>query len=930
MLAQAVDTLATSTALSADVNPSTFGDIVTFTAVVSATAGPAPTSGTVSFYDGVDVIGSSAVDASAVATLAIGSLTAGSHDITATYDGNATYAGSTSSVTTQVVEKADTTTSVSFAVNPSLFGDPVTFTASVTPNPGDGTVQFTIDGVDFGAPVPVDGSGEATSDAASDLIVGDHAIEATYSGGTNHNGSTGTLTQTVEPAASTTTLDSDTNPSVYADAVTFTATVSSGAGVPTGTVVFQSDGTTIPGCGSETLDAGVATCSTDALGAGTHAITADYSGSDSYDASSASALDQTVAQAATTTALDTDENPSVFGDGVTFTATVTGVANGEIPTGSVQFTVDGAPVGGPVALAAGAASLVVSDLDAGDHDVEATYSGSDNYEGSTDALTQTVTPAATATVVDADVNPSTYGETVTFTATVSGVDSDGTVQFSIDGVDFGSPVAIDASGEAVSDAISTLTAGDHDIAATYAGSTNYDGSTGTLTQTVFRADTTTNVTSDDNPSVYGDDVTFTATVAPEPAAGTVQFSIDGAPVGAPVAVVGGDASLVQSGLAPGAHQIDAEFLGSANFKPSTGGVAQTVDKLSSTTVVTITPTVPTAGASVTLKATITGSLSASIPSGTVQFSIDGSPTGSPVTVSGLGIATRTMTAPAAGAHTVSAVYSGDLPHLTSSGSRSVTVAAPVATPPVEKSGYWMVGLDGAVFAFGDVPYKGGTAAGDVADIEPTGSGQGYWILTHDGTVRRFGDAPNFGDALGRLRAGERAVSMSATPTNNGYWIFTDIGRAISFGAAPFLGDMSAVRLNGPVLGSISTPTGLGYYMVASDGGVFSFGDAVFHGSMGGTRLNQPVMGLVPDADNFGYWLVARDGGLFAFDAPFRGSMGSTRLNKPVIGMVGFGAGYLMVAEDGGIFNFSDKPFRGSLGSTPHWAPIVAVAAHTEP
>ena len=54
------------------------------------------------------------------------------------------------------------------------------------------------------------------------------------------------------------------------------------------------------------------------------------------------------------------------------------------------------------------------------------------------------------------------------------------------------------------------------------------------------------------------------------------------------------------------------------------------------------------------------------------------------------------------------------------------------------------------------------------------------------------------------------------------------------------------------------------------------------------------------------------------------------LNKPVIGMVGFGAGYLMVAEDGGIFNFSDKPFRGSLGSTPHWAPIVAVAAHTEP
>ena len=117
---------------------------------------------------------------------------------------------------------------------------------------------------------------------------------------------------------------------------------------------------------------------------------------------------------------------------------------------------------------------------------------------------------------------------------------------------------------------------------------------------------------------------------------------------------------------------------------------------------------------------------------------------------------------------------------------------------------------------------------------------------------------------------EPASARSAcrrTPTNNGYWIFTDIGRALPFGARTFLGDMSAVRLNGPVLGSIATPSGHGYYMVASDGGVFSFGDAAFHGSMGGARLNQPVMGLVPDPDNVGYWLVASDGGVFAFDAP---------------------------------------------------------------
>ena len=59
-------------------------------------------------------------------------------------------------------------------------------------------------------------------------------------------------------------------------------------------------------------------------------------------------------------------------------------------------------------------------------------------------------------------------------------------------------------------------------------------------------------------------------------------------------------------------------------------------------------------------------------------------------------------------------------------------------------------------------------------------------------------------------------------------------------------------------------------------------------------------------------------------------MGGTRLNQPVIGMVAFGAGYLMVASDGGIFNFSDKPFFGSLGANPPPAPIVSVAAHVGP
>jgi hypothetical protein len=68
--------------------------------------------------------------------------------------------------------------------------------------------------------------------------------------------------------------------------------------------------------------------------------------------------------------------------------------------------------------------------------------------------------------------------------------------------------------------------------------------------------------------------------------------------------------------------------------------------------------------------------------------------------------------------------------------------------------------------------------------------------------------------------------------------------------------------------------------------------------------------------------------VFAFAAPFRGSMGRARLNKPVNGLVSFGNGYLMVASDGGVFDFSDKPFAGSLGGVPPAAPIIGITAFT--
>ena len=97
--------------------------------------------------------------------------------------------------------------------------------------------------------------------------------------------------------------------------------------------------------------------------------------------------------------------------------------------------------------------------------------------------TQNTSPTATTTSVASSLNPSTVGQTVTFTATVSSSIATGTIQFDIDGVAAGSPMIL-TGGQAVL-SMSTLTAGTHQITATYSGDSNDLGSTSTvLTQTI--------------------------------------------------------------------------------------------------------------------------------------------------------------------------------------------------------------------------------------------------------------------------------------------------------------------------------------------------------------------------------------------------------------------------------------------------------------
>lgn len=212
---------------------------------------------------------------------------------TFTYTVTGQAAGQTSTASiSYTVDQADTTTTVSSSANPSVVGEPVTYTASVAPvSPGAGTPTGTVTFLDNGqllcSNVPLSTNG-ATCNATYGAP-GSHAISVQYAGDTSFLPSTGSLTQTVDQAATTTSISSSANPSIFGAKVTFTAQVSPeqpGAGTPTGTVTFTDGSTTVATVplGSN----GTAAFTTSDLPAGPQTITATYSGDTNFLGSQAS------------------------------------------------------------------------------------------------------------------------------------------------------------------------------------------------------------------------------------------------------------------------------------------------------------------------------------------------------------------------------------------------------------------------------------------------------------------------------------------------------------------------------------------------------------------------------------------------------------------------------------------------------------------
>jgi hypothetical protein len=300
---------------------------------------------------------------------------------------------------------------------------------------------------------------------------GTYTVFALYPGDQAYNLHNMSLTQnvTVPLAATTTALTTSPNPGNINQSVTFTATVTGTPGTPTGTVTFSfGDGTTAPG----TLAAGVATVTHAYTAAGSFSAGASYGGDSTFATSTATAVTQNVGKSATTTALTTSPNPSNVSQSVTFTATVTGTPG--TPTGTVTFSFgDGTTA--PGTLAAGVATVTHAYASAGSFSAGASYGGDANFATSTAAaVTQNVGKTATTTALSSSLNPSALGQSVTFTATVTGGSPTGTVTFKDGATVLGGGTL---SGGMVNFATAALTRGNHVITASYGGDIKFAAST---------------------------------------------------------------------------------------------------------------------------------------------------------------------------------------------------------------------------------------------------------------------------------------------------------------------------------------------------------------------------------------------------------------------------------------------------------------------
>lgn len=301
--------------------------------------------------------------------------------------------------------------------------------------------------------------------------------------------------------------------------------------------------------------------------------------------------------------------------------------------------------------------------------LQATYGG-----GTGDAFVAKIGGYSSSTAIGSSLNPAAFGQSVTFTATVTSQGPGtptGTVTFMDGATSLGSFALV---GNTATLKTNGLTAGTHTITATYGGDTTFSKSTSTaLSQVVTRATTTTTLTSSSNPSPYGQTVIFTSKVSsavgPPPDGETVTFNQGMTVLGAGT-LSGGTATLSIATLGVGTDTITAVYGGDSNFGGNTSKVVKQLVTTTTTTTLTSSLNPSNSGQSVTFVANVVPQFGGTVK-GTVTF-YDGTTVLKTAAVNG-GIAKFTTKKLMPGVHSIKATYNGSVIFGASSDSLPQTV-----------------------------------------------------------------------------------------------------------------------------------------------------------------------------------------------------------------------------------------------------------------
>lgn len=641
-----------------------------------------PTEQTMTFYDGSTTIGTVTMSGMG-ATFTTSKLSAGSHSITASYPGDSYYAKCTSTPVVQVVSAAlkATTTSLSSSVPTSVYGQAVTLTAKVSPTvPNGETITFWQWGYSIGTATTSGGMATLTTASLSSET---NAITASYPGDTAYAASSSSvLTQNVLLQSSLTVASSG-SPSAVGQTLTFTATIGAMFGGQVGasgeTITFYDGATSIgtgqiswinvngaPSAPGSMPIVGTAAMTTSALAVGSHKITAIFAGDSNFAASTSSAIIQVVSASIQKTALTLTSSGStlIFGQTSTFTAKV----NPIVPNGETITFYDGATSVGTGKTASGAATLTNSSLATGSHNITASYPGDTTYAaGTSAALAETVLDPTTIALTSS-ANPAIVGQAVTFTATFPSGASGGEIVTFLDGSKtLGTGLIIwnnTTNGPFAALTVSTLAAGSHSITASYSGDTYYAPVTSSALTQVMSAtlkSTAIALSSSWPSTLVGQYVTFTAKVSPAVPNGEIITFYNGTMSLGTGKTLGGTATITTATLLyAGNSYITARYSGDATYAGSTSNVVTQNTLEQTTTTLTSSGSPSAVGQSVT----ITASISPSAWSGDSVTFYDGSALIGTALVSSYttanSTANLTMSSLAAGSHSLTAIYAGNM------------------------------------------------------------------------------------------------------------------------------------------------------------------------------------------------------------------------------------------------------------------------------